>query len=83
MKYRIVLTFYIVLVQGQVIRNFRLVLNEMGPGRTSRAWDFHSSAQMHNTVQFCVAWLTNSCYGANQVNLPVTGIGAERYTAGS
>ena len=31
MKYRIVLTLYIVLVQ-----NFRRVLNEMGPGRTSR-----------------------------------------------
>ena len=30
MKYRIVLTLYIVLVQGQVNRNFRLVLNEMG-----------------------------------------------------
>ena len=42
MKYRIVLTLYIVLVQGQVNRNFRLVLNEMGPGRTSRAWYFHS-----------------------------------------
>ena len=28
MKYRIVLTLYIVLVQGQVNRNFRLVLNE-------------------------------------------------------
>ena len=42
MKYRIALTLYIVLVQGQVNRNFRLVLNEMGPGRTSRAWYFHS-----------------------------------------
>ena len=42
MKYRILLTLYIVLVQGQVNRNFRLVLNEMGPGRTSRAWYFHS-----------------------------------------
>ena len=31
-----------VLVQGQVNRNFQLVLNEMGPGRTSRAWYFHS-----------------------------------------
>ena len=44
MKYRIVLTLYIVLVQGRVNRNFRLVLNEMGPGRTSRAWYFHSPA---------------------------------------
>ena len=44
MKYNIVLTLYIVLVQGQVNRNFRLVLNEMGPGRTSRAWYFHSPA---------------------------------------
>ena len=31
-----------VLVQGQVNRNFQLVLNEMGPGRASRAWYFHS-----------------------------------------
>ena len=38
MKYRIVLTLYIVLVQGQVNRNFRLVLNEMGPGRTSQVF---------------------------------------------
>ena len=44
MKYRIVLTLYIVLVQGQVNSNFRLVLNEIGPGRTSRAWYFHSPA---------------------------------------
>ena len=44
MKYRIVFTLYIVLVQGQVNGNFRLVLNEMGPGRTSRAWYFHSPA---------------------------------------
>ena len=42
MKYRIVLTLYIVLDQGQVNRNFRLVLNEMGAGRTSRASYFHS-----------------------------------------
>ena len=42
MKYRIVLTLYIVLIQGQANRNFWLVLNEMGPGRTSRAWYFHS-----------------------------------------
>ena len=42
MKYRNVLTF--VLVQGQVNRNFQLVLNEMGPDRTSRSWYFHSSA---------------------------------------
>ena len=42
MKCRIVLTLYIVLVQGQVNRNFRLVLNEMGPGRTSWASYFHS-----------------------------------------
>ena len=33
-----------VLIQGQVNRNFQLVLNEMGPGRTSRAWYFHSPA---------------------------------------
>ena len=44
MKYRIVLTLYTVLVQGQVNRNFRLVLNEMGPDLTSRAWYFHSPA---------------------------------------
>ena len=44
MKYRIVFTLYIVLVQGQVNRNFQLVLNEMGPGRTSWAWYFHSPA---------------------------------------
>ena len=25
--------------------NFQLVLNEMGPGRTSRAWYFHSPDQ--------------------------------------
>ena len=30
------------LVKGQVNRNFQLVLNEMGPGRTSRACCFHS-----------------------------------------
>ena len=42
MKYRILLTLYIVLVQGQVNRNFWLVLNEMGPGRTSPACYFHS-----------------------------------------
>ena len=47
MKYRIVLTLYIVLVQGQVNRNFRLVLNEMGPGRTSQAWYFHSPVSVH------------------------------------
>ena len=41
MKYRIALTLYIVLVQGQVNRNFQL-LNEMGRGRTSLAWYFHS-----------------------------------------
>ena len=42
MKYRIVLTLYIVLVQGQVNRNFGHVRNVIGPGRTSRAWYFHS-----------------------------------------
>ena len=42
MKYRIVLTLYIIHVQGQVNRNFRLVLNEMGPGRTSRAGYSHN-----------------------------------------
>ena len=44
MKYRIVLTLKnkFVLVQGQVNRNFQLVLNELGPGRASRAWYFHS-----------------------------------------
>ena len=47
MKYRIVLTLYIVLVQGQVYRNFRLVQNEMGPGWTSRAWYFHSPVSNH------------------------------------
>ena len=46
MKYRIVLTLYIVLVQGQLNQNFRLVLNEMGPGRTSQAWYFHSPGQL-------------------------------------
>ena len=51
MKYRIVLTLYIVLVQGQVNRNFRLVLNEMGPGRTSRAWYFHSPAVMAGSAK--------------------------------
>ena len=39
MKYRLN-TF--VLVQGQENRNFQLVLDEMGPCRTSRAWYFHS-----------------------------------------
>ena len=47
MKYRIVLTLYIVLVQGQVNRNFQLVLNEIGPGWTSRAWYFNSPAQQY------------------------------------
>ena len=42
MKYKILLSLYILLVQGQVKRNVQLVLNEMGPGRTSRAWYFHS-----------------------------------------
>ena len=46
MKYRIVLNFKhkFVLVQGQVNRNFQLVLNEFEPGRRSRAWYFHSPA---------------------------------------
>ena len=55
MKYRIVLTFYIVLVQGQVNRNFRLVLNEMGPGQISPAWYFHSPDILHYSV------LRNTC----------------------
>ena len=41
MKYKILSTLY-KLVRGQVNLNFQLVLNEMGPGRTSRAWYFHS-----------------------------------------
>ena len=52
MKYRIVLTLYIVLVQGQVNRNFRLVLNEMGPGWTSRAWYFHSPDLLVECITF-------------------------------
>ena len=44
MKYGIfLLNLYI--VYGQVNRNFQLVLNEIGPGWTSRAWYFHSPAQ--------------------------------------
>ena len=42
MKYTIVLLNAFVLVQGQVNRNFQLVLNKMEPGRTSQAWYFHS-----------------------------------------
>ena len=57
MKYRIVLTLYIVLVQGQENRNFRIVPNEMGPGRISRAWYFHSHAYILPTptegIFFC------------------------------
>ena len=49
MKYIIVLTLYILLVQEQVNRNIRLVLNEMGPGRTSRAWYFHSPVYVMGT----------------------------------
>ena len=37
MKYKMLLTLF-VLVQGQENRSFQLVLNEMGPGRTSRAY---------------------------------------------
>ena len=48
MKYRIVLfDLYIVHIQGQVNRHFLLVLNEMGPGRTSLAWYFHSSGYFY------------------------------------
>ena len=39
-----------VLVQGQVNINFQLVLNKMGPGRTSQAWYFHSHAYNLNTM---------------------------------
>ena len=46
MKYRIAFPFFI-LVRGQVNRNFELVLNEMGPGRTSRAWYFHTPEYLH------------------------------------
>ena len=37
------------LVQGQVHvnRNFQLVLDEMGPCRTSQAWYFHSPEQCY------------------------------------
>ena len=39
-----------VLVQGEVNRNFQLeVLNGMGPGRTSRAWYFHSPVYHNST----------------------------------
>ena len=41
--------YRIVLVQGQVNRNFPLLLNEMGPDRTSRAWYFHSPANSSKT----------------------------------
>ena len=51
MKYRIVLTLYIVLVQGQVNRTFLLVLNEIGPDRASRAWYFHSPERQEPTLQ--------------------------------
>ena len=30
------------------MRNFQLVLNEMGPGRTSRAWYFHNPGYMYH-----------------------------------
>ena len=40
MKYELYSLYTFVLVQGQVNSNFQLVLNEMGPGRTSWAWYF-------------------------------------------
>ena len=44
MKYIILLLFFFKLVPGQVNieTSTKLVLNGMGPGRTSRAWYFHS-----------------------------------------
>ena len=46
-----------VLVQGQVNRNFQLVMNEMGPGWTSRAWYFHSPAPaVIGVIYFVPSW---------------------------
>ena len=42
MKYRLYSLYTFILVQGQVNRNFQLVLHEMGSGQISRAWYFHS-----------------------------------------
>ena len=44
LEYPLCIKYAFVLVQGLVNRNFQLVLNEMGPGQTSRAWYFHSPA---------------------------------------
>ena len=41
MKYRIALNFF-KLVLGQVNRNFKLFLNEMGTGQTIGFWHFHT-----------------------------------------
>ena len=63
MKYSIALTLF-VLVPGQVNRNFKLVLNEMGPGRTSQAWYFHTTDQsifvLNWMVEFIGQWLKGS-----------------------
>ena len=48
MKYRIVF------VQRQVNKNFQLVLSEMGPGQTSRAWYYHSPAVLYPVLDHYV-----------------------------
>ena len=50
MKYRIVLTLYICTCPRARNINFQFVLNEMGPGRTSRAWYFDSPAAYPNIL---------------------------------
>ena len=51
-KYRLYSLYTFILVQGQVNRNFQLVLNEMGPGRTSWAWCFHSPVYIIFNFQY-------------------------------
>ena len=52
MKYRIVLTCNICTCPRTSKQNFQLVLNEMGPGRTSWAWYFHSPG-LEMSLIFC------------------------------
>ena len=51
MKYRIALTLFI-LIPGHVHHFFKLVLNEMGPGRTSLARYFHTHGPIMHVYVF-------------------------------
>ena len=49
MKYRIALTFFTLVPQQVNIK--KLVLNGIGPGRTSRVWYFHIPGSGTDTSQ--------------------------------